>query len=455
MQFLIAAILTLLLLLTSGINVAEQLDPSQMPIGSFVLPDGIVPSQFFLDLIEDDGKRRDMTEEEIETYISSLLESGSPESGPWLDSHNLFRACLMLASRKKESNQGYSQWLEIALKAAKACFEYEPNETALSNAARLYGTDDAWFYERMIDIYQSAPIDSDKDRAFALYNIGAMLAAQKEYALALQAFEAAHLLFPKDTSPSWDLQFCQKKLGDYGNALKTVQSMDSPLDEETSMGLKSRQWQHRTAGELHMELGQYEQAQKELLDAWKILCERERRFLDSPFMDLDRNRIATVLGLLALKIGDREAAIRWFKESFVKGNSFAWGGYDLRLVKELMKDPSLRELCISYLQLALEAKMTGMEDEVKALLAKLTGDQTAAKVQHAARYDKADEGMADDMNGQKIDPQRTHTEQSSPEGAKRKRINTGAVIAVIVAAIIAAVYANRRKRKRKVRGNDI
>ena len=426
-------------------HAAEQLDPSKTPIASSGFPDGAVPGELFFAKIEKGGEQTDMTDGEIETYISSRLKNGEPATESWIDSCNLFRACLILAASKKDAGQEYRQWLEIALSAANACFAYDSNETQLSMTMRIHEADDAWFCDRMIDMYQGAPVESDEEKAFALCNIGSILMIKEDYALAAQAFAAAHQLFPDDSLVSLDLQRCQDKLGDYEAALKTLNDINFALEEESSIDLSMRQMQNTIAGELHMKLGQNQQAQNDFLAAWKIMCEREARDSESFGIGADRNRIATALGLLALERGERSSAIHWFEESFAKGGAFPFEGYDLRLVKELMKDPSLRELCIAYLQLALEAKRTKTEDEVKALLAQLTGERVDPKVRTGDHAGKADESVPDGMTSQKTDPQQTQAEQASPQNSQKKRKRTGAFAAAIIAAVLAAVYANRRK----------
>ncbi|MBN2209004.1 MAG: hypothetical protein JW759_06885 [Candidatus Coatesbacteria bacterium] len=435
-----------LLLLTSGMHAAEELDASKTPIASSGFPDGAAPGDLFFAKIEKGGEQTDMTAGEIETYISSRLKNGEPVTESWIDSCNLFRACLILAANKKEAGQEYKQWLEIALSAANACFAYDSNEIQLSMTMRIHEADDAWFCDRMIDMCQGAPVESDEEKAFALCNIGSILMIKEDNALAEQAFAAAHQLFPDDSLVSLDLQWCQDKLGDYEAALKTLKNIDFALEEESSIDLSMRQMQNTKAGELHMKLGQNQEAQNDFLAAWKIMCERERRDSESFGIGADRNRIATALGLLALERGDRSDAIHWFEESFARGGDFPLYGYDLRLVKELMRDPALRELCISYLQLALEAKRTKTEDEVKALLAQLTGDQTAAKVRGAAPSGKADETAPDGMTSQKANPQQTQAEQAGPQNSQKNLKTTVAVVAVIIAAVLATIYANRRKK---------
>ena len=448
----------------SSFNLADYpYEPGDRPVWHAISRLGFIEHGTFNDALSSfwDTEGHGMGDEDFLAYISERYKDGQVTAENWLETENLFDAALFYARKKNNDPDIRRECLEIALKAAAQSLDLDLMNTQVSGELwRLYDGDsddifrkeEGWFCDQIVDLYKRKLGATDYENALTLYNIGEVLKAKGDYELAAKAYASSHALFPKDLAPACELRDIQMKLGDWQGALATLADLEAAERElpgaELSLGQTASD-----AGEAYLNLGMYEEAKRSLMLALdyvhRAVAQMEEDGDDQASKKLAPylNRCTTSLGLVALAMGDRDKAIKWFEESFVVNSQhMALEGYDLRLVKELMKDPSLRILCISYLQLALEAKMTKTEDEVKALLAQLTGDQTAANVRGAAPSGKADEGVPDRMASQKTDPQRTQAEQAAPQNSQKKQDNRWAVAAVIIAAVLAAIYANRRKK---------
>jgi len=205
------------------------------------------------------------------------------------------------------------------------------------------------------------------------------------------------------------------------------------------------------AGDFYLRLEDAESAEKALMLALRYmdLFYAKKDHYVNVFAH-DRHRCATILGLLALQKGDRAAAIEWFKESCVAVRFvFVYErGYDLRLLKKMMQDPTLRELCIAFLERILNDN-TPQNDEIKALLAQLKGDGPRAIAIGATESGEVAAVEPEDPTSRKPVAEPTQPNHTRPQNAKKTSINPGAIVAVIVAVVLAVVIANRGKKAKR------
>lgn len=404
---------------------------------------------------------RGMTSLDIEAYIAKRYSDGKVTAESDLEIYNLFCAALELASLRRGDDTTRREWLEVAVQAAGS---YLGTQSGRINIARdacralespTPGKDDNWFCDRLIDIHKHKLGGTPSERAIALYSIGRLLVTKGDEALAKEAFASAHRLFPKDFRVANELKTVQMKLGDYQGALDTLKTIGwrlSPKDEaELPLMATPVVGFAIEAGEFYLRLGDLDNADKALLLGWRYLQGFESTYDRYHLSEADRNKCATFLGLLALERGDREQAIKWFKESLVHSQHMSFDGYDLRLLKELMKDPSLRKLCISYLQLALEVRRTKTKDEVKALLAQLMAEEAGSTTSGAAvRSDgETHGGQAGQDQSASSQPEAAlpRPGPNSPGTKQNKRRSSGAAVVVIVVGALAATIARRRRKK--------
>ena len=416
-----------------------------------------------------------MTDEEVESYIAARYSDGEVTAEDWLQSYNLFSACIWLAYKNREKPEERRHWLSIALDAARKNLHYDClNTEVVSDASREFESredfapDRAWFFGRLTDAYREHLKGDERQRAITLYNIGIALSEKGDLALAKQAFESAHRLFPGDNTILRRLKETFEELGDYAAALATLDKIGWTLKEEdmnSINGLANAAANGINAGNLCLLLKEIKNAQKVFERALAYLHRFETQYAEQSVVreaksgiprknpaDINArhvNQCATGLGLCALAKGDRKTAVAWFKESFVNSRYMGFKGYDLRLVKELMKDPSLRKLCIGYLQLAVERKWSDTTEEAKAFLAQLTGDQTEIKTPIKAVPGRADAIKPDDSTARKPVTEPSRTGRTSSQDHEKKRKNTGAVVVVIVAAVLGGYYASRKRKSKE------
>ena len=408
-----------------------------------------------------------MDDADFRAYISERYRDGEVTTDDWFETDNLFDAAIDWAWQNKDDPKMRREALEIALDAAAQSLDLDFHNCAISREVErqfddigedVLRNEEGWFCDRIIDLYKSKLGDNDYENALTLYNIGEVLKAKGEMKLAAEAFASSHSLSPKDPIPTYVLKDVQVKMGDWLGVLATVKEMGWDItevsDREYNDRLRELAYLAGDAGEAYLNLGMFGDAEISLMLALRgkyLFVAKKTEKGDPDYINKvagEINKWTTSLGLVALAVGDRERAIKWFKESFVHSQHMAFKGYDLRLLKELMKDPSLRKLCISYLQLALEAKMTGMEEEVKALLAKLTSNGTETRASGTFGSGKGATTEPDESTAMRPVAEPTQPEHASSDEANTKRTRTTSASAIVIIIILSA-YMVRKRRKRK------
>jgi len=366
---------------------AEAPDPTLTPVRASCYKRMDTYRDCFYGWKVEDGKEREMTDAEIEAYINDRFDDGKPTTETWLDTYNLFRACSIRAGDKRTPRDDSKQWREMSLTAARTYFEQDPMGSLIAPWAAKYCKNEKWFLDRLLAMYEaklSAPPD---ERAVALYNIGRLLDGAGEYALAIEAYASARSLFPEDSYIKDSLKRSQEKAGDYEASLKTLNKDKKPVDKESGPSIMKEARRNLEAAELLMKMGRDEKAQQTLEATWRMFGEAAALGMKEQHMANPLNQCATLLGLLALKNGDREKAIEWLKESFHEGPFSMFTGLDLRLVEKLMSDPSLHKLCERYLRLAYDViykkdkdseVLMAKADAAKTLLERLTKEAVGA-----------------------------------------------------------------------------
>lgn len=415
-----------------------------------------------------------MTDEEVEMYIAARYSNGEVTAEDWLQSFNLFEACMWLAYKNQEKPEERKHWLSMALDAARRNLQYDClNSEIVSTASREFESkedfapDRDWFFGRLADLYRDHLEGDERQRAITLHNIGKTLSEKGDLSLAKEAFLSAHQLFPEDNIILRSLKETYEALGDHVAAIDALGKIGWTLKEEDMRsinGLVNAAINAINAGDLYFLLNDVDNAEKLLKHAWAYLNHFDIEYAEQSAIweseygiprrdptDMNAryyNKCATGLGLCALARGDLKRAVVLFKESFVSSKHMVFDGYDLRLVKELMKDPALRKLCISYLQLALEPNFNPNREEAMALLAELTKGEHSTETGHI-RANSRDATTTSEGDGNAAMPieKPTSSNDQSKERSK-KGSNHGATVAIIVAIAIAVVMANQRKRKK-------
>ena len=416
------------------------------------------------DKFRDRGKQGWMTDEEVRAYIHERYENGQIKSTTNLETYNLFCAATKLACISS-SQIDRRRWLQVALQAAQHCVGLDCMSPNIAREIDSAGEDwyvhysgiplnkdDNWFVDGIIQMYRSQLSGPADRRACVLNNLGELLKGKGDDLLAKEAFLSAHNLFPTDNSAFFDLKRMQIKLGDYEGALQTLKSVGWVLDPTDADRYHTRSLAivrlAIEAGDMYRRLGNLSSAEDALRHGWKHAKAFGSNRQDiADMLAREENLCATLFGLVALEKGDRSDAIRWFKESFAKSRHLQISEYDLRLLKKLMHDPSLRKLCIEYLKLILSTAEYGYDNpEARALLAQLSGDGTETKAIRAIDSDNHMGVKRDETSSGKSIAEPTPADQTTPQNAKKEHTNPGAIIAIVVAVVIAVAVTNIRKK---------
>ncbi len=460
MRYLPITILILIFLQIATTALSDNLNPASSPVYDSYFRSLHTHEDWFYGWKAEDGKEIEMTDAELEAYINDRFRDGVPLTETWLETYNLFRACSIRAGDKRTPREDNRSWREMSLAAAKTYLKQDPTGRRIAPWAAKYCKDEKWFLDRLLTMYEARLDGPPEERAVALYNIGTLLDGAGEYALAIEAYASAHSLFPEDSHIKDSLQRSQEKAGDYEASLKTLNKDKEPVDRDSRFSIMKEARRNLEAAELLIKMGSNEKAQQTLEATWRMFGEAAALGMKPEHMAIQLNQCATLLGLLALENGDRKKAIEWFKESFHEGPFSMFSGLDLRLVEKLMSDPSLRKLCERYLRLAYDViykedkdseVLMARADAAKALLERLTGDQTGTKAPRTPASSTGDAVEPDDSSAVKPVTEPIQTGHTGSQNGKSKCTNTGAVVAVIIAAGLGAVYANRRKKSKGAR----
>lgn len=468
--------LTLAFFLFADGACADPLDPTTSPVFSSFDRGTDTYKQWFRGTKTEDGKTVEMTDAELEAYIEERFENGKPSSDNWLDAFNLFIACLIRVEDRDSPKEDGRKWRGMAVAAAETCLNHDPMDVQIGLWAGKCAKDDKWFRDQLLAIYQKKLDGSQEERAAALFSIGAILDRAEDHDLALEAYAAAHSLYPDDKLISGWLQRCQENLGEYEASLKTLNKGNKDVDMDSRPSLMNEVRRRLEEAELLMKMNRDQKAQETLQAAWQMLERMQALGAEEGDLAVQLNQCATLLGLLALNSGDRDKAVEWFKQSFHEGWFSKFAGLDLRLVEKLMSDPSLRKLCEQYLRTAYDviykgdksaAVLAERANAAKALLDKLLGAEAAAASaglgankdadRHApnlnelagANEDAASPAGGVPAGGKSSSPQQTGGVDKTVDSSRK---NTGAVVAVIAVAALAATIANQRRKKKS--GDD-
>jgi len=316
-------------------------------------------------------------EADVVAYIGEQYADGSVLSISWLDSYNLFRACCQLANRYPAENERRRHWLGVAGQAASKCFELDPQDTEVCFTTSLYGIEDVWFCDELLRLVLAMPSQSDAAKALKYYNVANVLRPKGELSLGLKFSRAAAGLYPEDEEIVHQLLWFEKAQKNIDRAVEaakllcSIEEAGSSECDELYLSVKCEV----ELGNLHLARGDKEDANQYYSNAWPNIERMHSMCEGYPWANVEQNECATGLGLIALAEGDLDSALLWLGRSFDEDapkGFLKYSGYDLRLVKELIRKGVAQGDCKRYLEGASSVGPEEHRAAAKRLLRALT-----------------------------------------------------------------------------------
>ncbi|HUT03928.1 MAG TPA: hypothetical protein VM163_08575 [bacterium] len=335
-------------------------------------------SEFYFDrTMLDTGETALFPEADVVAYVGERYADGKVLSTSWLDSYNLFRACCHLANRYPAESDQRRHWLTVAVQAASKCFELDPQDAEVCFTISLYVIRDVWFCDELIRLVLAMPSQSNAAKALKYYNVANVLRPKGEFSQGLRLSRAAAQLYPKDSSILHQLRWFQKAQNRTDQAIETTKSLcdveDAEGSECTELYLSVKC--DVELGDLRLARGDRREAYQYYSDAWPKIERMYSVCEGYAWLKVRRNECATGLGVIALAEGDVDSALLWLKRSYdadAPKGFLKYGGYDLRLVKELISKGLAQDECKRYLEAGSSVGQEYQRAAAKRLLESLT-----------------------------------------------------------------------------------
>ncbi len=318
-----------------------------------------------------------LPEAEVVAYIGEWYADGKVLSTSWLNSYNLFRACCQLADRYPTESEQRRHWLGVAVQAASKCFEQNPQDTEVCFTTSLYGIEDVWFCDELLRLVLAIPNESNAAKALKYYNIANVLRPKREFQLGLEFSRKAAKLYPKDGNILHQLLWFEKAQKNIDRAVEaaellcSIEEAGSSECDELYLSVKC----DVELGNLHLARRDKEEANQYYSNAWPNIERMHSVCEGYPWANVEQNECATGLGVIALGEGDLDSALLWLERSIDEDapkGFLKYSGYDLRLVKELIRKGLAEGDCKRYLEAASSVGQEHHRAAAKRLLRSLS-----------------------------------------------------------------------------------